>query len=102
MDGSDRTSFKTFAQASSLSCAVIELSTYVVQANVGIQDVHEFAKRLVSVISGVNPRFVGVCVSDQLSKVYDTTQHVAEAVQILDDSLQLLARLGSPQYTAGE
>lgn len=68
----------------------------------GIQDVHEFAKGLVSVISGVNPRLVGVCVSDQLGKVYDTAQHVAEAVQILDDFLQLLARLWSPQYAAGE
>ena len=68
----------------------------------GIQDVHEFAKGLVSVISSVNPRFVGMCVSDQFSKVYDAAQHVAEAVQILDDFFQLLARLGSPQYAAGQ
>jgi len=29
------------------------------------------------VIGGVNPCFVGVCVSDQFGKVYDAAQHVA-------------------------
>ena len=101
MDQTERV-LKPLLNCQSLSCAAIELSTYVVQTNVGIQDVHEFAKGLVGVVSSVDPRFVRVRVSNQLSKVYDTAQHVAEAVQIFDNFLQLVTRLGSSQYAVRE
>lgn len=71
--------------------------TYIVETPVGIELVHEAAQRLIGLFSLLDPAGVRVDVADELARVDDATQHIAETVQVLNH----LAKLGGVWVCGG-